>query len=65
MSTKTRSKKKLPEQTIDQIVIAQANPDLAWEMPVRVRRRKPVSIQQYFHSTKHASHAEEFNAEGR
>ncbi len=44
MSTKTKSKKKLSEQTIDQIVIAQADDDAAWEKPVRVRRTKPASL---------------------
>jgi hypothetical protein len=44
MSTKTKSKKKLSEQAIDQIVIAQADNDAAWEKPVRVRRTKPASL---------------------
>jgi len=44
MSTKARSKKKLPEQAIDQIVIAQADDDSAWEKPIQVRRTKPASL---------------------
>jgi hypothetical protein len=44
MSTKTKSKKKLSEQAIDQIVIAQADDDAAWGKPVRVRRTKPASL---------------------
>jgi hypothetical protein len=44
MSTKTKNKKKLSEEAIDQIVIAQADDDSAWEKPVRVRRTKPASV---------------------
>ena len=44
MSTKTKSKKKLSEQAIDQIVTAQADDDAAWGKPVRVRRTKPASL---------------------
>ena len=43
MSTKDKTKK-LSEQEIDQIVVAQANEDSAWEKPVRVRRTKPASL---------------------
>ncbi len=43
MSTK-KSKKKLSEPEIDQIVTAQANDDSAWEKPVRVRRTRPASL---------------------
>lgn len=44
MSTKDKTKKKLSEQEIDQIIAAQANDDSAWEKPVRVRRTKPASL---------------------
>jgi len=44
MSTKDKTKKKLSEQEIDQIVTAQANDDSAWEKPIRVRRTKPASL---------------------
>ena len=56
---------KLSEQAIDQIVIVQADDDLAWEQPVHVCRTKLISIEQYSLITKHASHAEEFNAKRR
>jgi len=42
MSTKTKSD--LSEQEIDQIVVAQADDDLAWEDLVCVRRTKPSSL---------------------
>ena len=44
MSTKAKSKKKSSEEDIDQIVIAQADDDSAWDKPVRVRRTKPASL---------------------
>lgn len=44
MSTRTKSKKKLSEQDIDQLVIAQADDDSAWGKPVRVRRTRPASL---------------------
>lgn len=44
MSMKSKTKKNLSEQEIDQIVVAQANDDSAWEKPVRVRRTKPASL---------------------
>jgi len=44
MSTREKSKGNLTEQGIDQIVVAQANDDSAWEKPVRVRRTKPASL---------------------
>ena len=44
MSTKDKTKKKLSEQEIDQIVTAQANDDSAWEKPIRVRRTKAASL---------------------
>lgn len=37
-------KKNLSEQDIDQIVVAQANEDSAWEDPVRVRRTGLASL---------------------
>ena len=43
MSTGVKAKKDLSEQEIDQIVIAQADDDSAWEKPVYVHRTKPVS----------------------
>jgi hypothetical protein len=65
MSRKSKRRQDLSEQEIDQIVIAQADTNAAWEKPVRVRRAKQISIEQYSLITKHASHAEEFNAKGR
>jgi hypothetical protein len=44
MSTKGKAKKKLSERDIDQLVVAQANDDSAWEKPTRVRRTKPASL---------------------
>jgi hypothetical protein len=43
MSMKNRTKKKLSEQEIDQIVIAQAHDDSAWGKPIHVRRKKLAS----------------------
>ena len=36
--------RRLSEQEIDQIVAAQADNDLAWERPIRVRKSKPASL---------------------
>ena len=36
--------KNLSEQDIDQIVVAQANDDSAWEEPIRVRGTKLASL---------------------
>jgi hypothetical protein len=44
MKTKSKARKKLSEGGIDQVVIAQANDDSAWEKPIRVRRTKPASL---------------------
>jgi hypothetical protein len=44
MSTKDGTKKTLSEEEIDQIVVAQANDDSAWEKPIRVRRTKPAPL---------------------
>lgn len=44
MSTKDEIKKTLSEEEIDEIVVAQANDDLAWEKPIRVHRTKPASL---------------------
>ena len=38
------SRKNLSEQEIDWLVISQANDELAWGKPVRVRRTKPASL---------------------
>jgi hypothetical protein len=37
-------KRKLTQTEIDNIVIAQANDDTAWDKPVRVRRKKSTSV---------------------
>ncbi len=44
MRAKGKSKSKLTEEEIDNIVIAQANDDSAWEKPVHVRRKKTASF---------------------
>lgn len=44
MSTKGKVKRPLSEAEIDQIVVAQADDDAAWEKPVRVRRIKPSAV---------------------
>ncbi|MBC8449406.1 MAG: hypothetical protein H8D78_16795 [Chloroflexi bacterium] len=44
MSTRTKIAKRLPEQEIDQIVVAQAEDDTAWEKPIRVQRTAPTSL---------------------
>jgi hypothetical protein len=44
MSTKGKAKKKPSEKDIDQLVVARANDDSAWEKPIRVRRTKPASL---------------------
>jgi len=44
MSTGVKTKKDLSEKEIDQIVIAQANDETAWEKPVYVHRTKPASL---------------------
>ena len=36
--------KKLSEQEIDQIVVAQADDDAAWDKPSHVRKAKPASL---------------------
>jgi hypothetical protein len=41
MSKKVRN---LSEEEIDQLVIAHADDDSAWEKPVRVRRSKPSAV---------------------
>jgi hypothetical protein len=43
MKTK-RKIKPLSEDEIDQIVIAQANDEAAWDRPVRVRKSKSASV---------------------
>jgi hypothetical protein len=44
MSTKKRTKRELNDQQIDEIVVAQADNDSAWEKPIRVCRAKPSSL---------------------
>jgi len=44
MSTKSRLKKKLSEQEVDQLVVAQVNEDAAWGKPVRVRKAKAAVL---------------------
>jgi hypothetical protein len=44
MSEKDEVKRNLSEQEIDQLVVAQADDDSAWEQPVRVRRARPASV---------------------
>ena len=44
MITKDKTKRNLSEQEIDQVVVAQASDDSAWEKPIRVRRTKPASL---------------------
>jgi len=44
MSTKGTVRKDLSEEDIDQIVVAQANDDSAWEKPIQVRGAKPTSL---------------------
>ena len=44
MSTKDKTKKKLSEQEIDQMVTAQASNDSLWGKPIRVHRTKPTSL---------------------
>ncbi len=44
MSARDKTKKNLSEQDIDQIVVAQADDDSAWEKPIRVRRTKLASL---------------------
>lgn len=39
-----RKGKTLSDETIDKIVVAQADDDSAWEKPVRVRRTKTASL---------------------
>jgi hypothetical protein len=45
MSTKNRKTRKgISEQEIDREVVAQANDESAWELPVHVRRTKAASL---------------------
>ena len=37
-------KRKLSQEEIDNIVVAQADDDSAWETPIRVRRKKSASL---------------------
>jgi hypothetical protein len=40
----TKAKQNLSETEVDQIIIAQADDDSAWEKPVHVHRTKPASL---------------------
>lgn len=44
MSTKGKTKRNLSEREIDEVVVAQAGDDSAWEKPIRVRRTRPASL---------------------
>ena len=44
MSTTSKSLKKLSDDDIDRIVVAQADDDFAWDDPIEVRRAKPASL---------------------
>lgn len=44
MSPRSTMKKRLSESEIDQIVIAQAEDDAAWEAPVHISRATPASL---------------------
>ena len=44
MSTRGKTRKNLSEKDIDQMVVAQANDESAWEKPIRVRRTKGASL---------------------
>jgi len=44
MKTRDKARKPLSDREIDQIVVAQANDDSAWERPVRVRRSRARSL---------------------
>jgi len=37
--------KKLSEEEVDQVVVAQAEDDTAWGKPVHVRKAKPAAVQ--------------------
>jgi hypothetical protein len=44
MNIRGKTKRHLSGKEIDQMVVAQANDESAWEKPVRVRRTKPASL---------------------
>ncbi len=44
MSTRGKTRKNLSEKDIDQMVVAQANDESAWEKPIRVGRTKGASL---------------------
>lgn len=44
MSERDKAENNLSEQEIDDIVVAQASDDPAWEEPIRVRRSAPTSL---------------------
>lgn len=41
---KTRAKAKLSQEAIDKIVVAQANDDVAWTTPVRIRKARAAAV---------------------
>jgi hypothetical protein len=44
MSARDKIKRNLSEQEIDEIVVAQASDDSAWEKPIHVQRSEPASL---------------------
>jgi len=44
MSTRNKMEQQLSQEGIDQIVVAQADDDSAWEKPIQVHRAKPTSL---------------------
>jgi hypothetical protein len=44
MSTKSAKSKPLSEEEIDELVIAQADDDSAWEPPLEVKRKRSASF---------------------
>ncbi len=44
MRPTTKMRRKLTQDEIDSIVVAQADNDSAWERPVRVRRKKAAAV---------------------
>jgi len=44
---KDKKKRKLSEKDIDNVVMAQAEDDSAWEKPIRVRRRRIESVRRH------------------
>ncbi len=44
MRARNKPRPPLGESQIDEAVVAEANNDLAWEKPVRVRRKKAITL---------------------